>query len=285
MQSALLLPVTYFMFTFTLPDTLNVLARSNQAFIYSLFFQTAARALQKLARDPKFVGGQLGFFGVLQTWARDLAYHPHLHFIVAGGGLSKDGMQWLTARQDFLVPVKALSKIFRAKFRDALKKKPELFAQVPPETWQKPWVVHGEPVGSGDGPSVLHHTSSVWPSATGVAEAGTGTSRFNIARVTLNNSRPGRTAQESSSLATRFALPLHQGALLWLVVSPTSKAFGESQRTVERYAGRDRNHRYHRRGSIRRTRNSLMRCPHVAASWTSVKSRPNKHDRRDHSTR
>ncbi|MEM3170611.1 MAG: transposase [Candidatus Nitrosotenuis sp.] len=80
MQSALLLPVTYFMLTFTLPDTLNAVARSNQAFIYSLFFQTAAAALQKLARDPQFVGGQLGFFGVLQTWARDLAYHPHLHF-------------------------------------------------------------------------------------------------------------------------------------------------------------------------------------------------------------
>jgi len=134
MQSALLLPVTYFMLTITLPDTINAVARSNQAFIYSLFFQTAAAALQKLARDPKLVGGQLGFFGVLQTWARDLAYHPHLHFIVAGGGLSPDGMTWLPVRGKFLVPVKALSKIFRAKFRVALKKKPELFNQLPPET-------------------------------------------------------------------------------------------------------------------------------------------------------
>jgi len=150
MQSALLLPLTYFMFTFTLPDTLNEVARRNQKFIYGIFFQTAAAALQKLARDPKFVGGQLGFFGVLQTWARDLAYHPHLHFIIAAGGLSKDAMQWLAARQDFLLPVKAVSKIFRAKFRDALKKKPQLFAQVPPQTWHKPWVVHGEPVGSGE---------------------------------------------------------------------------------------------------------------------------------------
>ena len=149
MQSALLLPVTYFMLTFTLPDTLNAVARSNQAFIYSLFFQTAAAALQKLARDPKFVGGQLGFFGVLQTWARDLAYHPHLHFIVAGG-LSDDGNSWRPAHGKFLVPVLALSKIFRAKFRDALKKKPELFSQVPPETWKKDWVVDCRPVGSGE---------------------------------------------------------------------------------------------------------------------------------------
>jgi len=137
------------MLTFTLPDTLNEVARRNQKFIYSLFFQAAAAALQKLARDPKFVGGQLGFFGVLQTWARDLAYHPHIHFIVAGGGLSDDGTQWRALHGKFLVPVLALSKIFRAKFRDALKKKPELFAQVPPETWQKDWVVHCEPVGSG----------------------------------------------------------------------------------------------------------------------------------------
>jgi hypothetical protein len=151
MQSALLLPVTYFMLTITLPDTINAVARSNQAFIYSLFFQTAAAALQKLARDPRFVGGQLGFFGVLQTWARDLAYHPHLHFIVAAGGLSKDGNAWRPARGRFLVPVKALSKIFRAKFRDALKKKkPELFAHVPPETWKKDWVVDCRPVGSGE---------------------------------------------------------------------------------------------------------------------------------------
>ena len=150
MQSALLLPVTYFMLTFTLPDTINTVARSNQTFIYSLFFQTAAAALQKLARDPKFVGGQLGFFGVLQTWARDLAYHPHLHFIIAGGGFSLDGTTWLPVRGKFLVPVKALSKIFRAKFRDALKKKPELFSQVPPETWQKDWIIDCRPVGSGE---------------------------------------------------------------------------------------------------------------------------------------
>jgi hypothetical protein len=150
MQTALLLPAKYFMLTFTLPDTLNAVARRNQKFIYGIFFQAAAAALQKLARAPKFVGGQLGFFGVLQTWARDLAYHPHLHFIVAGGGLSEDGNDWRPARGKFLVPVKALSKIFRAKFRDALRKKPELFRQVPPETWQKEWVVHCQSVGSGE---------------------------------------------------------------------------------------------------------------------------------------
>lgn len=94
MQSALLLPVPYFMVTFTLPDTLNDLARSNGKCLYNRFFQTAAAALMKLAADPKFVGGRLGFFGVLQTWTRDLAYHPHIPFLIAGGGLSQDGNRW-----------------------------------------------------------------------------------------------------------------------------------------------------------------------------------------------
>jgi len=76
-----------------------------------------------------------------------LRYHPHIHYLVAGGGLSDDGEQWLAAREAFLVPVKALSKIFRGKFRDALKQA-DLFKLVP-QAWQKDWVVHCEAVGSG----------------------------------------------------------------------------------------------------------------------------------------
>ena len=84
---------------------------------------------------------------VLHTWTRQLRYHPHVHYIVTGGGLTADG-RWRSARKDFLVPVKALSPIFRAKLRDALKMT-DLFAQVPPRVWHKDWVVHSEPVGSG----------------------------------------------------------------------------------------------------------------------------------------
>lgn len=149
MQNTLLLPVPYCMVTFALPAELREPARRHQKTFYSLFFRTSAAALQTLAADRHFVGGQLGFFGVLHTWTRDLHYHPHMHDIVAGGGLAADGREWLAARQDFLVPVKALSTIFRAKFRDALKKTPALYAQVPPETWERAWVVHAEPVGSG----------------------------------------------------------------------------------------------------------------------------------------
>ena len=85
--------------------------------------------------------------GVLHTWTRQLIYHPHLHFIVTGGGLADDG-SWKFSRSDFLVPVKALSVIFRAKFRHELKKT-ALFTAVAAGVWKKKWVVHSEPVGSG----------------------------------------------------------------------------------------------------------------------------------------
>ena len=146
-QQALLLPTHHFLVTFTLPAELRAIARSNQKTIYNLLFRTSSAALLQLAQDPRFVGVRPGMVGVLHTWTRQLLYHPHVHYLVTGGGLTAD-RRWRSSRKDFLVPVKALSPIFRAKFRDQLKKT-ELFAQVPPRVWQKDWVVHCEPVGSG----------------------------------------------------------------------------------------------------------------------------------------
>ena len=146
-QQRLLLPVTHFLVTFTLPAALRPLARSNQKTIYNLLFRASSQALLQLAQDPRFVGARLGLVGVLHTWTRQLLYHPHVHYIVTGGGLTADG-RWRSARKDFLVPVKALSPIFRARFREELKKS-ELFAQVEQRVWQQDWVVHSEPVGSG----------------------------------------------------------------------------------------------------------------------------------------
>ena len=144
-----LLPVPHFLVTFTLPESLRKLARSHQKLVYNLLFRVSAAALQKLARDPRFVGGQLGLVGVLQTWTRDLRYHPHVHYLVPAGGLSADAQQWLPVQHPrFLVPVKALAKIFRAKFRAALQKSP-LDSQVPAEIWTQPWVVHCQPAGGG----------------------------------------------------------------------------------------------------------------------------------------
>jgi hypothetical protein len=148
-QRNLLLPVPYFMLTFTLPAPLRPVARSHQALLYDLLFRASAAATQHLAADPRFIGGQLGLVGVLHTWGRTLAYHPHVHYLIPAGGLADEDQTWRPARDDFLVPVKALSGIFRARFRDALRSA-ELFDLVPASVWEHDWVVHCKAVGNGE---------------------------------------------------------------------------------------------------------------------------------------
>jgi hypothetical protein len=147
-QKELLLPVTHFMVTFTLPEELRAVARSNQEKVYNILFRASSQALQKLARDPRLVGGRIGMIGVLHTWTRDLRYHPHVHYIVAGGGLTEEG-RWKSCGDQFLVPGKPMNIIFRAKVRDELKKA-GLFDHVDKRVWNKEWVVDLEPVGSGE---------------------------------------------------------------------------------------------------------------------------------------
>jgi hypothetical protein len=146
-QQDLLLTVPYFLVTFTLPATLRDVARQHQRRIYSLFFRASSAALQQLAQDPRFLGGQIGMLGVLQTWTRDLRYHPHIHYLVPAVGLAPDG-RWIQTKTNFLVHVKPLASLVRAKFRAALCQTP-LRAAVATETWCQAWVVDCRPVGSG----------------------------------------------------------------------------------------------------------------------------------------
>lgn len=148
-QHDLLLPVPYFLVTFTLPQPLRSLARSQQKSVYNLLFRSAAESLQQLAQDSRFVGAQIGMVGILQTWTRDLRYHPHVHFLVPGGGLSADGQRWLRAKNHFFVHVKPLARLFRGKMCDRLRKQ-GLLAQVPGKAWQQEWVVDCRPVGKGE---------------------------------------------------------------------------------------------------------------------------------------
>lgn len=147
-QRDLLLPVPYFLATFTLPQGLRRLARGHQKVVYDLLFQASHQALQKLAADPKYIGGALGLIGVLQSWTRDLRYHPHVHYLIPGGGLAPDGHTWRPARCNYLLPEKPLAEIFRAKFRDLLKQA-GLFDQLPGQLWHQDWVVDIIAVGSG----------------------------------------------------------------------------------------------------------------------------------------
>jgi len=153
-QSHLLLPTHYFLLTFTLPAGLRALAQANQKQFYNLLFRVTAEAAQTLAKDPRFVGGQLGMIGVLHTWSRTLVYHPHVHYLVTGGGMGASGV-WLPSRgKRFLLPVKALSKLVRGKFLQALRKT-GLEKEVPARVWQQNWVVHCKP--AGDGQTVLKY--------------------------------------------------------------------------------------------------------------------------------
>ena len=148
-QRELLLPVPYFLVTFTLPEELRPVARSHQHLLYNLLFQTSSAALKALALDSKYLGGQIGMLGVLHTWTRDMAYHPHIHYIVPGGALSPDGSTWLTPHSaGWLVPVRALSKLFRGKFKEKLTTA-GLLDPVPPRVWHKDWVTHCKPAGTG----------------------------------------------------------------------------------------------------------------------------------------
>lgn len=146
-----LLPVPYFFATFTLPAAFRLLFRSHQKLGYALFFETSAQALKEVAANKRFVGGNIGFFGVLQTWTAELFYHPHIHYIIPGVGLSKNRKNWIKIKnKKFLMHVNPLSLRFKNLFRQALEKKhPELYLQVPGKVWEQNWVVHCEPAGYG----------------------------------------------------------------------------------------------------------------------------------------
>jgi hypothetical protein len=120
-RSAELLPVPYFHVVFTLPHELSALALGNKRIIYDLLYRTSAEALLELARDPKHLGAEIGFLGVLHTWGQNLQHHPHIHYIVPAGGLATDGSQWMGCSDRFFLPVVALGRVFRGKFTAALR--------------------------------------------------------------------------------------------------------------------------------------------------------------------
>ncbi len=150
-----LLPVPYFLVTFTLPAELRALCQKNQRLFYTLLFHESAQTLQEIALNPHHLGAELGFFGVLHSWTRQLAYHPHLHYVVSGGGLRTDHKKWRRCRwtknhEPWLLPVQVLSQRFRNRFAAALREKsPELYQEVSPAVWRKEWVVHSQAAGSG----------------------------------------------------------------------------------------------------------------------------------------
>jgi hypothetical protein len=146
-QVELLLPVPYFMATVTAPEGLRSAFRNRQKSLYSLFFKATAKAIMVLARDKRFLGAEIGLIGVLQTWTRMIAYHPHIHFLIPGGGVIRNRWKW--SKPDFLVHVKPLSRLIRRYFREELKQN-NLLHLAPDSVWNQDWVCHVKAVGTGE---------------------------------------------------------------------------------------------------------------------------------------
>jgi hypothetical protein len=151
-QRARLLPVPYFLVTLTVPEQLREPIRAATRRWYGALLKEGAGALQDLAADPKHLGAELGLTAVLQTWTRDLRYHPHVHLLVPGGGLTFDQLRWLRVKnREFLVPQQKLAARFKGRLKAWLKKEhPDLFAQVPAKVWWMKWVADVQPVGTGE---------------------------------------------------------------------------------------------------------------------------------------
>jgi hypothetical protein len=121
-RQADLLPVEYYHVVFTLPEPISAIAYTNKAAIYRLLFDVAAETLLAIAADPKHLGAQIGATLVLHTWGSALTHHPHVHGIVPGGGISRDGESWVACRRGFFLPVRVLSRLFRRRFVEELEK-------------------------------------------------------------------------------------------------------------------------------------------------------------------
>jgi Putative transposase/Transposase zinc-binding domain len=121
-REAELLPVSYFHLVFTLPAAIADIAYHNKAVIYDLLFRASSEAMLTIAGDPKHLGARIGVTTVLHTWGSAMTHHPHVHMIVAGGGLSADGSKWVASKPGFFVPVRVLSKLFRRLMLEKLAK-------------------------------------------------------------------------------------------------------------------------------------------------------------------
>ena len=161
-----LLPVPYFHVVFTIPDGLNPLALRNQKTVYDILFAAASQTLKAIAQDDKHLGAQLGFTMVLHTWGQNLLFHPHVHCVVTGGGLSPDRTRWIASRESYLFPVKVLGRLFRGKFLAMLDRayqdselefagstaelaSPEEWSRFKDGLYKKDWVVYAKPPFGG----------------------------------------------------------------------------------------------------------------------------------------
>jgi hypothetical protein len=121
-RQAELLDTQYFHVVFTVPEEIAAIAYHNKKVVYDILFRATSETLDTIAADPKHLGAEIGFFAVLHSWGQNLMFHPHLHCVVPGGGISLDGKRWISCRPDFFLPVRVLSCLFRRLFLELLEK-------------------------------------------------------------------------------------------------------------------------------------------------------------------
>ncbi len=160
-RSKSLLPTHYFHIVFTIPEQLNSLILFNQKEMYSILFTAVSETLLELSKDKKYLNANIGFTTILHTWGQNLMYHPHIHCIVPGGGLSTDSSKWINSKKKFFIPVKVLSRKFRGKYlfylnelykKDKLKfpksiselSFKELFNEFKDSLYKKEWIVYSK---------------------------------------------------------------------------------------------------------------------------------------------
>jgi hypothetical protein len=146
-----LLPVHHFLVTFTVPPELRGVLRAHPPAGYRALFAAASQSLRAVAARSRYLSeGELGFFGVLHTWGRDpMVYHPHVHFVVPGGAISRDGRRWLSTPENFFLPGKALSRVYRGKLLDELVSENLIPQRSDDSRYRHDWVVDVKPVGNG----------------------------------------------------------------------------------------------------------------------------------------
>jgi hypothetical protein len=151
-QRTRLLPVAYFLVTLTVPEVLREPIRAARKLWYGALLKEGAGAVQDLAADPKYLGAEPGITAMLQTWTRDLRYHPHVHLLVPGGGLTANQLRWVRVNDpQFLLPQVKLAARFKGRLKAWLREhQPTLFKQVPAQVWWMKWVADVQPVGSGE---------------------------------------------------------------------------------------------------------------------------------------
>jgi len=198
------LPCSYFLLTFTVPEGLRPFLRAHQRTGYAALFEAASEAIGTLAQDKRFVGcDRCGFTGILHTWGRQLQYHPHLHFIVPGGGLNEDHSAWIPSRPEFFIHVHPLSRAFRHRFRKRMRKA-GLEERIPPEVWEQEWNVNSKAVGNAQAALryLANYVFRVAITANRIRSFQSGTVRFAYHKV---GSRRERTMQlDASEFIRRF---------------------------------------------------------------------------------